>query len=118
MVFELIKIRKENFEIITGNDGLDILNNVIQDQSKGNLIKCIITVQNMEFVNGSEAINFLYQLKKGNMINGIDIIFLYNDEEERNNFNHLNNNIEYDFISKLISFEGFHRILIKKKIFC
>jgi len=94
-----------------------ILNNVIQDQSNRNFIKCIITLEYMEFINKSEPINFLYQLKKGNMISSLDIFFICNDDKERNNFNYLNNEIEYDFISKLISFEELHRKYFKRKFF-
>ncbi len=68
MLFDLIMKRNENIEIIKGDDGLDILSNVIEDQFNGNLIKCIITDENMEFINGTEAIGFLDRLQRRNKI--------------------------------------------------
>jgi len=50
----LKNLNKENiFEIIEGFDGVDILSSLIHDQSKENEIKCVITDENMEYINGS-----------------------------------------------------------------
>ncbi len=78
MVFLVMKciklLNKENeFEIIEGKDGLDILNNIIDDQYKNNLIKCVFTDENMEYLNGSEAIQILKNLEKNKKIKNVVI---------------------------------------------
>jgi len=71
------KILKKNsfktYEIIEGKDGIDILYNLIDDQTKNNLIKCIITDENMEYLNGSQAIKIIRKLEKLNKIKKIPI---------------------------------------------
>ena len=49
---------KLDYDIILGNDGLDIIKLILNYENKYNLIKCIFTDENMDFFNGSEAINF------------------------------------------------------------
>ena len=57
-----------NFEIIQCVDGIDMIKLVIEDQNVGNLIKCILTDENMKYINGSEAIQILKKLEKKNKI--------------------------------------------------
>lgn len=54
-------LRKNSIRAITVEccDGLDIVNLVVKDQKKGNNIVCILTDENMEFYNGSEALKIL-----------------------------------------------------------
>ena len=52
---------------------MEILNKIIIDQSQNNLIKCIITDENMEYLNGSDAIKILKKLEKFNKIKYIPI---------------------------------------------
>ena len=52
------------FELIEGYDGVDILYQIILDRSQNNLIKCVITDENMEYFNGSEAVKLIRQLGK------------------------------------------------------
>ena len=37
----------------------EIIQKVIEDQRNGNKIKCIITDENMEYLNGSDAIKII-----------------------------------------------------------
>ncbi len=44
------------YEVVEGIDGVDILYSIINDQTYENLIKCVITDENIEYINGSESI--------------------------------------------------------------
>ncbi len=57
-----------DFEVIQGSDGVDMLKAVIEDQKEGNLIECVFTDENMEYMNGSEAIRILRDWEKSNKI--------------------------------------------------
>ena len=72
-----------NMEIILASDGVDILHHVIQDQSKGNEIKCILTDENMEYMNGSEAIRIIRGLEKRNKTKFVKIISVTGNEESQ-----------------------------------
>lgn len=61
----------ENFEILEGTDGVDILNFIIKDQEKNNSIKCIFSDENMEYINGFEAFEILKRLQMENKIKKI-----------------------------------------------
>ena len=79
----LRKILKEagsEIEIITGSDGADIIHQIILDQSKGNEIRCIITDENMEYINGSEAIRIIRNLERKNKIKFVNIISVTGNE--------------------------------------
>lgn len=72
------KILKErnilgNYTIIEGCDGVDILNEVIKDQTNNNLLTAILTDENMEFLNGSDAIKYLKIFESKNKIRKIPI---------------------------------------------
>jgi len=74
---------KENeFEIIEGKDGIDILYYIINDQHNNNLIKCVITDENMEYLNGSEAIQIIRNMEKNKKIKNVVIasISAFHDE--------------------------------------
>jgi len=75
LVMKCIKLsNKENeFEIIEGRDGIDILYNIINDQFNNNLIKCIITDENMEYINGSLAIQIIKDMEKNKKIKNVVI---------------------------------------------
>jgi PleD family two-component response regulator len=80
----LRKILKEagsEIEIITVSDGADIIHQIILDQSKGNEIKCIITDENMEYLNGSEAIRIIRNLERRNKIKFVNIISVTGNED-------------------------------------
>ena len=61
-------------DVIIGSDGFHIIQKVIEDQRNGNKIKCIITDENMEYLNGSEAIKIIRSLEKSNKIKNVKII--------------------------------------------
>ena len=57
--------------MIEGYDGVDIIKFIIDDQMNNNKIKCVITDENMEFINGSVAIKILKDLEKERKIKPI-----------------------------------------------
>ena len=80
----LTKVLKENesdMEIILASDGSDIIHHIIQDQSKGNEIKCILTDENMEYLNGSEAIRIVRNLEKRRKVKFVNIFSVTSNEE-------------------------------------
>jgi len=50
---EIFKEFKKDFQILEGCDGIDTLKFIMDDQKNNNLIKCLITDELMEFVDGS-----------------------------------------------------------------
>lgn len=73
----------KNMEIIEGKDGVDIINYVIKDQEQNNLIKCVFSDENMEYINGSEAFEILKNLESKNKIKQIPLcsVTAYEDTE-------------------------------------
>jgi len=83
MIKQILKeANKTEIEIIEGEDGVDILFRVIQDQAENNRIKCIITEENMNYINGSQAVRIIRDLEKRNKIkqNKIATITAFGDE--------------------------------------
>ena len=81
VVSKVLKEAGSRMEIIVGSDGADLIYQVIQDQSKGNEIKCILTDENMEYINGSEAIRIVRKLEKSLKIKFINIISVTGNED-------------------------------------
>ncbi len=69
------------FKIKEGNDGSDIIKNIVLDQNKNNRIKCIITDENMEYINGSRAIKIIRNLEKDKKIKPVTIVSIFAIEE-------------------------------------
>jgi PleD family two-component response regulator len=80
---KVLKEASSKIEIIVGSDGADMIHQVIRDQSKGNEIKCILTDENMEYINGSEAIMIIRKLEKCHKIKFINIISVTGMEDSR-----------------------------------
>jgi CheY-like chemotaxis protein len=81
----LDKVLKENSkecEFIQVTDGIEMIKCIVDDQSNGNLIRCIFTDENMEYINGSEAIRILRNLEKKNKIKQIKIISVSCQEDD------------------------------------
>jgi CheY-like chemotaxis protein len=77
----VLKEAGSDIEIIVGTDGSDIVHHVIQDQSKGNEIKCILTDENMEYLNGSEAIRIVRNLENRQKVKFVNIISVTSNED-------------------------------------
>lgn len=63
-----------DFDIIIGQDGFDILKSLLENEKKAHLYKIIFTDENMDFLNGSEAIKLLRIYEKKEKINHINIV--------------------------------------------
>ncbi len=90
------KLQSNYFTIIEGRDGSDILKHIIKDQFNNNRIKCIITDENMEFMNGSEAIKIIRNLENSNKIKPTKIACCTALEEET--IENYNKNTGFDSI--------------------
>ena len=73
-----------SYKIIEGYDGVDILRYIIDDQIE-NKIKCVFTDENMEYINGSEAIRILHDLEKRNKIKKCFLVSITSHEDEYSN---------------------------------
>jgi signal transduction histidine kinase/CheY-like chemotaxis protein len=89
LVQQVLKSSTRHYDIVEGSDGVDILKLIIDDQQSNNLFKCIITDENMEYINGSESIKILKDLEKANKIKKILIISItsFEDELTKSNIN-------------------------------
>lgn len=99
LIKKILRIKKiENyFRIKEAKDGVDILHDVVKDQFQNNRIKCILTDENMEFLNGSETVKILRNLEKDKKIKPICIASVTNYENPK----------------QLIGSVGFNRFLSK-----
>jgi len=71
--------------IIEGSDGIDLLNIIRKDES--GRIKCIFTDENMEYLNGSEAVKIIRKLEQNNKIKSQHIVSItaFDDISTRQN---------------------------------
>lgn len=76
-----LKKLNADYEIILCSDGVDIIRNILNEKMKKS-IKCIITDENMEFLNGSEAIKFVRNLESKNYLDKIPIISVTSHEDK------------------------------------
>jgi CheY-like chemotaxis protein len=76
----LISLNLTNFQILEGSDGIDLLKFVIND--KENRIKYIFCDENMEYLNGSDAVRIIRDLESNNKICSYQIasITAFDDE--------------------------------------
>lgn len=57
-----------NHRAIACFDGIDLLKEVIESQNKGHIIDLVIIDENMDYMNGSEALGILKKLEDRNRI--------------------------------------------------
>lgn len=74
----------KNYEIVEALDGIDILKSVMDDQKNRNSIKCILTDESMEYMNGSQAIEIIRKMEQQNKIKRTNIISVTSFEDEYN----------------------------------
>jgi len=74
----------KNFEILEGADGIDLLN-IIRRDVEG-LIKYVFTDENMEYLNGSEAVQIIRKLEEKRKIKRYPIasITAFDDVDTKN----------------------------------
>ena len=73
-----------NYRIIEGSDGIDLLNILRLD--KDHKIKSIFIDENMEYMNGSEAVRIIRKFEKNNKIKNYNIISItaFDDPDTKN----------------------------------
>lgn len=97
----LQKVLQENnldYNIVQASDGLDIIKIIMAYESSYHLIKGLITDENMEYFNGSDAIKFIRKFEKINKKEHINIISLTSQEDIK-----LVNHLLKDGADKVIS---------------
>ena len=70
IVFDDLKI--DDFEILEGYDGIDLLNMVRSDKDNKN--RLIFIDENMEYLNGSQAVSIVRNLEQNKKIKKYEII--------------------------------------------
>jgi CheY-like chemotaxis protein len=85
IINSLKSLQINDFFILEGADGIDLLNLVRCDVEAK--IKCIFTDENMEYLNGSEAVKIIRNLENYNKVRSQFIVSItaFDDEGTRNN---------------------------------
>ena len=74
-------------DIITGNDGLDLIREVIEDHKLGNKLLCCFVDENMEYIGGAQAVSIIRNLENQKKLTKIKICGISSVEMENNNNN-------------------------------
>ena len=77
----ILKENNLNYKIIDGADGLDIIKVILKFEKKYDLIKFIITDENMNFFSGTEAIEFVRKFERATKKTKIKIIYITAHED-------------------------------------
>lgn len=75
-------LKISNLSVRKANDGIDLIKIITEDQKQGNKIKCVLIDENMEFMNGSEAINILRKYEKEQKIKKVHICSISATEDD------------------------------------
>ncbi len=80
----LALLKTSDYNLVQANDGIDLLNLVRLD--KENNIKLIFVDEEMQYMNGSEAVRIIRKLEESQKINRYEIISVsaFDDEEMKN----------------------------------
>ena len=78
---------KSKYDIIIATDGIDILKLVMDNQIQDRKIKAIFTDENMEYLNGSEAIKQIKSMEKSKKVEPILFfsVTAFNDPNTKKN---------------------------------
>lgn len=77
---EILAYNNMEYIIIEALDGLDIIKIVLAYEKNYHLVKCVITDENMDYFNGSDAIAFIRKFEKINKKPRTKIISLTSHE--------------------------------------
>lgn len=69
----LLRVNETNYTILKGEDGVDLIKYVVDDQKENNRIACIFIDENMIFMNGSEAIRIIRDMERRSKIRPVFI---------------------------------------------
>lgn len=73
---------KKDYDLIDASDGIDTLKFIMEDQKNRNLIKCIFTDENMEYMNGSQSIKIIRQMENDCKIKKVNIVSVTSFDDE------------------------------------
>lgn len=76
IINEILLDNDLDYKIVSGNDGYDIIRKVLNYEKKNNLIKCVFTDENMDYLIGSEAISFIRKWEKVKKLSPINFSVL------------------------------------------
>jgi len=93
-LYDIFRECKKDFEILEACDGIETLKMIMDDQNNNNLIKCVITDELMEFIEGSLSISILKQLEIRNKIKKICYISLTSFDDDINKINIHNSGVD------------------------
>ncbi len=89
----LLSFKFTDYSILEGSDGIDLLDFVRKD--KNGRIKCIFTDENMEYLNGSEAVKIIRKLEKGNKVQSQKIVSITAFDDSITNNNIMNSGVNF-----------------------
>ena len=86
LIEDVTKTLNINVEIELGEDGVDLLYKIIKSQSDGNLYNLVFIDENMNYMNGSNAISIIRSLESDHKIKKVNIISVtaFEDEDTKN----------------------------------
>lgn len=84
---DIFKETKKHFIIVECCDGIDTLKMIMEDQKMSNAIKCIITDELMEFMDGSLSISILRSFEQKNKVKNVFIISMSSFDDDLNRIN-------------------------------
>lgn len=116
ILVNIMQETKKEYEIIEASDGIDILKHVSEDQNNNNIIKCIITDENMEYLNGSECIQIIRRLEDSNRIKKVVCICATSLEDNKSKDRLIRSGMDF-VISKPISKGELLGVLTKIGVF-
>jgi len=70
-----------DIEVIQVSDGVDLLIAVVKDQEEGNLVECVFTDENMEYMNGSYAIRIMRDWEKSKKVKNLKLFSITGQED-------------------------------------
>ena len=109
-----MKELKLDYELIQCTDGLDIIR-YLSDSKFRKRIKCIITDENMEFINGSEAITFARTIENKKLVEDIRCISV-TCLENTDVLEHIRKKGADCIIIKPLTKEGLKNIFVEMKL--
>lgn len=112
IVKEILHEYKIDLDIIIANDGYDIIRIALNNELDYQLMKCIITDENMDYMSGSEAIRFLRTFEKMKNLSLCKIISL-TCHEDTNILNNIYKSGADDIVTKPISKNEMKKIFEK-----
>lgn len=110
---KIVLLNNLNVEVIVGSDGVDLLKLIVDDQSKGNLVKLVISDENMEYMNGSEVLSILNKYSQLGKIKNSPVFICSTAFDDNDTFNYLKKIGLTNIIDKNTSYTKLEKIVLK-----